>query len=337
METLYLGYNTARWYWEHAFDTAVDPHDLPVTSSFAGCMRGAESVREAVRGTVFARQPLDVLVPRGSHGTAENVVFHGCSGPFPRRAFTQVAPGILLASPELSFLQTRRNATFVDTLLYGYALCGNFALDEDSPTGLVNRNSPLTTPRRLENFANACTHMNGARIAKTRARYVRAGSASPRESKLSLLTTLPLQYGGKGLPAAQLNKKIPIPARYKWSGGRNYYVADLYWENAKVTVEYDSDLAHANKQGIWRDSDKRNTLTDMGYTPLCFTSIQLDDPRAFDHAAEALRRALDVRRRPLPKDYQRKVDQLRSELGLSTLPFTGRLVDGPSWDDPSWW
>ena len=149
METLYLGYNTARWYWEHAFDTAVDPHDLPATSSFAGCMRGAESVREAVRGTVFARQPLDVLVPRGSHGTAENVVFHGCSGPFPRRAFTQVAPGILLASPELSFLQTRRNATFVDTLLYGYALCGNFALDEDSPTGLVNRNSPLTTPRRL--------------------------------------------------------------------------------------------------------------------------------------------------------------------------------------------
>ena len=50
----------------------------------------------------------------------------------------------------------------------------------------------------------------------------------------------------------------------------------------------DSDAVHAHKYGIYRDSEKRNMLISMGYTPLCITSIQLDSPSDFALAANAL-------------------------------------------------
>ena len=77
-----------------------------------------------------------------------------------------------------------------------------------------------------------------------------------------------------------------------------------------------SDAAHAHKYGIYRDFEKRNTLVTMGYTPLCITSIQLDSPSDFALAADAIRRALGKRRRPVPKDYDERVAALRKELGL---------------------
>ena len=49
-----------------------------------------------------------------------------------------------------------------------------------------------------------------------------------------------------------------------------------------------SDAVHAHKYGIYRDSEKRNMLIRMGYTPLCITSIQLDSPSDFALAADAL-------------------------------------------------
>lgn len=50
----------------------------------------------------------------------------------------------------------------------------------------------------------------------------------------------------------------------------------------------DNDAVHAHKYGIYRDSEKRNMLISMGYTPLCITSIQLDSPSDLALAADAL-------------------------------------------------
>lgn len=49
-----------------------------------------------------------------------------------------------------------------------------------------------------------------------------------------------------------------------------------------------SDAVHAHKYGIYRDSEKRNMLISMGYTPLFITSIQLDSPSDLALAADAL-------------------------------------------------
>ena len=335
MSALYLGYETAKWYWEQYHDNVAQPNERPARGLLADCIRDVGDVRNAVTGTIFRDWPLDVLVPLGYAGKADGVTFHGCSAEYPARSFVQACPDIYIASPELSFIQVASDFSFAETLMYGYSLCGNFALSQDTQSGLVDR-SKLVTARRLSAYANSCVGHHGVALARRVVRYVREESASPRESKLSIALTLPLCCGGKGLPPAKMNKRIEIPDCFSWWGGRRYYVADLYWESARVTVEYDSDMWHAHRQGIYRDSDKRNTLIDMGYAPLCFTSLQLDDPAAFDHAAESLRRKLGVRRRRLPSNYQGKVDELRKGLGLSVLPYAPRRVDDSSILDFSW-
>lgn len=334
MKTLYLGYETAKWYWEHYADNAVLLDDRPTRSRLVDCARSLDEVQDLVRHTQFWGRPLDVLTT-DRVDVLNNATFHRVGEAYPPRSFVQVAPQVFVASPELSFVQIAQHSSFPKTLLYGYALCGVFALDEERYSGLADRRR-LISARHLNSYVDACAGHRGIGAARDAAQYVRDNSASPRESKLSMVTTLPLCRGGKGFPAAKLNKRIDIPERFAWSGGRNYYVADLYWEGCKVTAEYDSDLEHANRVSIYRDSDKRNTLMDMGYTPLCFTSVQLDDPAAFDHAAETLRRKLGVRKRPLPKNYQAKVDELRRELDLSVYSYGSRRADDSRLLDFSW-
>ena len=333
---LYLGYETAKYYWEHYADNVGSWRDLPSCSSLTKCVCGADEARAAVLGTQFYGKPLHVMAPAHRNGRVGELAFHGCREHYARDSFVRVAPGVFVASPELSFVQVAQKESFAKTLLYGYALCGTFALDETRKSGLAERER-LTSVRRLEGYVGRCGDLRGIKRAREAVRYVREGSASPRESKLSMMLTLPLCHGGKGFPAAKLNKRIDIPNRFAWLGGRNYYVADLFWEGARVTAEYDSDLEHTNKVSIYRDSDKRNTLMDMGYSPLCFTSIQLDDPEAFDHAVEALRRKLGVRRPArLPRQYQAKVDELRCELGLSEFSFAPRYAANEDPLDFAW-
>ncbi len=334
MTTLYLGYETAQWYWEHYGDNAVLLEDRPTRSRLLTCARTAEEVHNLVLGTPFYGHHLDVLTLDRA-GVAVGISFHQTLDCYPARSFIQVAPYVYVSSPELSFVQFSQQASFARTLLYGYALCGSFALDETRRSGTVER-ARLISARRLSSFVNACARHRGIGQARDAVSYVREGSASPRESKLSLALTLPLCRGGKGLPPAKLNKRIDIPDRYAWSGGRRYYVSDLYWEGCRITAEYDSDVEYTRAVSIYRDSDKRNTLIDMGYTPLCFTSTQLDDPEAFNHAAGTLRRKLGVRRRLLPKNYQAKVDGLRRDLGLSVFPFAPRRCDDAALLDFSW-
>lgn len=326
METLYLGYDTAKWFWERYHDTIMPLNDKPYRACLVNALRNTSEIQDIVAGSFLQDISLDVMVPRCMQGKANGLTFHGCAENYPNRSFIQISPCIYIASPELSFVQVASKHSFIETLLYGYSLCGNFALSDNFQSGLAERNK-LVSVRRLKAYVDSCGTHHGILRARKVVRYISEGSASPRESKLSIALTLPLCYGGKGLPAAKMNSRIAIPQRSSWTGGRRYYVADLYWEKARVTVEYDSDVWHANKDGIYRDSDKRNTLIDMGYTPMCFTSTQLDDPDAFDHAAEALRRKLGVRHRPLPCEYQKKVDELRKQLGLSVVTYAPRRVD----------
>lgn len=317
MKCLYLGYETAQWYWEHAVSGSQTLRAQPRCSSLANAVSSSREVQEIVRGTPFETVPLHVLtdsfcsLARGE----QEVVFHTHAGPFPRGAFIQLAPRIFIASPQLSFVQTSRNASFGQAFLYGCALCGSFALSEESEFGVVARERILSVSQ-LRAFVDAHSDIYGVVEARKVAQYLVDNSASPRETAALGVLSLPLRYGGMGLSGASLNRRIDIPKKYNLPGKRQFFVADLLWPREKVAVEYDSDAAHAHKYGIYRDSEKRNTLISMGYTLLCITSIQLDSPSDLAMAADAIRRALGKRRRPVPEDYDERVALLRKELGL---------------------
>ena len=93
-------------------------------------------------------------------------------------------------------------------------------------------------------------------------------SASPMESALALMLSLPVEFGGFGLPKPELNKKIPTKQfEAMWDGGP-FITPDLQWEEFKVAVEYESEEFHGRLGASKADSDavRANVLTAMGYT-----------------------------------------------------------------------
>ncbi len=89
------------------------------------------------------------------------------------------------------------------------------------------------------------------------------GSASPMETSLALLLTLPLEFGGFGLPRPQLN----VPIDVSISGGRMTVTPDFLWREQRVALEYDSDEFHVNKgrEQAGRDALRANALLAVGY------------------------------------------------------------------------
>ena len=89
------------------------------------------------------------------------------------------------------------------------------------------------------------------------------GSASPMETSLALLLTLPLEFGGFGLPRPQLNVPIDVSA----SCGQMTVTPDFLWREQRVALEYDSDEFHVNKgrEQAGRDALRANALLAGGY------------------------------------------------------------------------
>lgn len=320
MENLYLGYETAQWYWEHVKYGARKLAAQATCKQLHDCAKTPASVAKIVRGTLFENLPskglpLHVMVNGPFSRNAASIHFHTHANTFPEGSFVRLSRSIYLASPQLSLVQAAQRKSFGRAFLYGSALCGQFALDESQEHGLRSR-PQLVDAEQIGRFIELCGAVDGCQKSKTIARYLTDGSASPRESMLLAALTLPKRYGGWGLSGAKMNQRIDIPQRFCWPGQRKFFVADLYWPEAKVAVEYDSDIEHAHKLGIYRDSLKRNTLLDMGYTTLCVTSVQLNSPAELAHVADTLRRCLGRRKTSLPANFDALQAQLRRELGL---------------------
>lgn len=95
------------------------------------------------------------------------------------------------------------------------------------------------------------------------------GSASPMETTLALMLTMPLEYGGFGLPKPRLNSPVDVSgAPSGLSSGRGAVRPDMLWPEAKIALEYDSTAFHG-RPGLSRlaaDASRSNVLASMGYT-----------------------------------------------------------------------
>lgn len=102
-------------------------------------------------------------------------------------------------------------------------------------------------------------------------------SASPMETALALMLSLPEAYGGYGLPQPQLNRACPVGNHERlWDGGPTI-TPDLLWEDANLVIEYDSDGMHGSlgAHKLARDATRANVLSAMGYTVLRMTTLNI--------------------------------------------------------------
>lgn len=231
---------------------------------------------------------LDKISYRRSH----DVHIHTCTAQLPPRSFFQLEDDVFIVSPELCFIQIATMFERVDLVKWGFQLCGQYAVDgQDAHLGFRN---PVTDSAFLIRQLARMKGINGAKAALSAAQFLCDGSASPRETQLTMLLSLPRSWGGYGLPKPLLNHQLSIPLRDRHLFDSDRFYCDLYWEKAKLSLEYDSDTHHVGADRIARDAKRRDALALMGVDTITVTNAQLKSPVEMDRVARLVARKLEV-------------------------------------------
>ena len=172
----------------------------------------------------------------------------------------------------------------------------------------------LTNTKELKNLTARMKSVNGQKKACRALRYILDGSASPMETILCMLLTLPHKLGGYGLPAPELNRRVDIGDTSKNRSGKSFYVCDLFWPKAGLAVEYDSDSYHSGADRIAADSRKRLELATLGITVITVTSRQVRNAIEFEGLAKLISRKVGKQLRYKNPEFQKAHRELRSML-----------------------
>lgn len=291
--------------------------------------------------------PVSLLVPSGSaRRHPPGTECHVWSTPLPRNPFVSVAPGIWCSSPGFTFAQMAQQLELARLVLLGYELCGTYALaphelapgldawpfddgagqasgrdlspdyrypfEGGSPPapGFIEAPS-RTTAAQLAGLAHDVAGANGAKRVAAASALVANGAASPMESALAMLLTMPMRLGGYGFCLPEMNARIDFDQRAHGMTSRQYLVCDLYWPSARVALEYDSNGFHTGPSQIARDSIRRNALAYEGIEAISVTWAQIVSPTETDRIAHLLARRLGRRLRNLDLSWEYNRDELR--------------------------
>jgi very-short-patch-repair endonuclease len=264
--------------------------------------------------------PLDILVANESARKANRLVRnHICCGPYPKSCFFDTGQGLLTCSPELCFLQMAENLPLLKLIELGFEFCGTYSLAADGiKEATLQLGKPLTSKAKLQALVAKMNGRRGKKNATRALKYVVDGSASPMETMLAMLLSLPQNLGGYGLAKPLLNQRIDVVKTAKRASRKDHYVCDLYWQEVKLDVEYDSDLFHTGSSRISDDSKRRNALTYLGIQVITITRQQLYTSGEFDKAVRLIAKRLGKRLHYSNPKFAKKHQELRALLPNTT-------------------
>ena len=240
-------------------------------------------------------EELHFLVPgKAAFNEIQHATCHASSTPLPAGALVRVDGGLMVCSPEFAFLQVAKETPTKQLARIGSELC---ALYRRAPDGSVTygRVLPTTTKRALDAFLQRCKGREGVVAARKGLRYVVEAAASPMELGVAHALCLPPRMGGYGLPWPLLNYRVDVPKAKRSLVEKSYYLCDLFWPEAMLDLEYDSDQEHTGSTRIAADSDRRNDLHVLGIEVVTATREQVGSDAGLDRLARQIASQLGVR------------------------------------------
>ena len=238
--------------------------------------------------------PVSVLV--GSNNACKATRGLECyigSGPFPVGSFLAIS-GLTVSSPELCIMQMASILSFTDLVKLGYEFCGTYRLDKESEAIRGFRDDkPLTSVAKLDSYIAMASGLKGCKKARKALRYITENSASPMETALAMMLSLPYRLGGYGFPLPLLNCRISVTTDTKKKAETRR--CDLYWPDAQVDIEYDSDAYHVGSDRISKDAIRRNVLASVGVTVVTVSRMQILKTAELRQVAKVLSKLLDKR------------------------------------------
>ncbi|MDO4502549.1 MAG: hypothetical protein Q4D06_05130, partial [Coriobacteriia bacterium] len=192
---VFIGGDTARslnrWAADRLEPTEVAGPKPDERPSAVGVSLAWDAIRRTglshARLNTLKEHPLDLLVADSrARLRLKGVTCSSQAAPLPAGWFRRL-PGdsehdVLVAGPELCFLQAAATKPLYDAILFGMEICGLYAEDDLTAAGFTSRDEPLTTPVLIHAFLDASPGVRGLRAARRALRYVASMSASPMES-----------------------------------------------------------------------------------------------------------------------------------------------------------
>ena len=262
-------YPSAAWFWIHNDFIHTRKELLPGSRELVSLpsrynLPKDPKLIQRIQAELQLPAPLKLLAPT-SADRRETKWISCCARPsvLPTKSFVELYPGsadsgyrLLMASPELCFLQAAAGCSFLETVKLGYDLCSIYQPDHNAKYGQIPRTPPVNTVL-LQKFVEKAVGMYGIQNARKAVQYVLDRSNSPMETRLAIIQHLPFSNGGFSIGGQELNSVIEFSAKAAELFRRDRCSCDTVWHNAKVVLEYDSNQTHLSTDQ--HDWDKRKT------------------------------------------------------------------------------
>lgn len=284
-------------------DKDVDLSSIPASSRVTSVpsrvyMPGIEAFRlewPEVGGT------LHLCVSRqGGRRYVRDAVTHLASNSYPIGSFRRLRDGVIVASPELTFLQMARTMTVAQLIEYGYELCGLYARTSDEP-GFCPC-PPLATQASISGYLDRIERLRlergqgmpwGIRRARQAIAHVCDRAASPEEAAVSMILSLPGGLGGYGLPAPRLNERVRLQRATAGLYGFDEFVCDLSWDEGRTVLEYQGSQ-HKERARRSFDMRKGNVLAADGRNVIQASRDMISSQKLMDEVAKSVSTACGI-------------------------------------------
>ena len=202
---------------------------------------------------------------------------------------------VVVASPELCFLQASETLKIYDAIKFGYELCSDFFYCKNEKYGLSYHPS-ITSRQKISDFLSRAEKMKGIPMARRSLQYVHNHARSPMEILQAMVVSLPISYGGFAVKGFELNGHAELSTDGKRILGGSSCICDMIWEKQKVVLEYDSNQVHLDSYRHAKDKNRISALGASGYKVFTLTTNDIRSPSKVENILFALRNELGLKK-----------------------------------------
>lgn len=176
---------------------------------------------------------------------------------------------------------------------------GTYRYVPDEKCGMLNadiayQTKPLMSPESFLEYVAQMPKSKGVERGRAVAAVAFASCASPMETMLALMLSLPTSMGGFGILRPEVNWEIPLEQSRQDLCSQSTMVGDLCWPEQRVVLEYYGWDEHfgAGPRKVADDAARANSLTALGWTVFHATFEQVNTLEGVSLLARQLQDAL---------------------------------------------
>lgn len=217
-----------------------------------------------LRSLGITQQPLHHLAPATTYQSkAHGLKTHLSKlNSLPPGLIREIQPGVYLSGPELCFIQMATHTSLLGAVVLGHELCGTYSHFSTFVSGFYERPA-LTSVAKIEAAIEQLAGMHGLSRARKALRWTRDGSASPMETVVSCMLSLPTSLGGFGLVLPTLNYKVTLDEASQRITKTKTARVDTAYVQILYGLEYDGQDYHRDAE---KDRRRREALAHEGWT-----------------------------------------------------------------------